>query len=361
MKVAIIGTRGIPNHYGGFEQLAEYLSVALHNKGFEITVYNSSLHPFQNSSYKGVRIITCKDFEDRWGTAGQFIYDLNCILHSRKENYDVIIQLGYTSSSIWWFLLPSSAKIVTNMDGLEWKRSKYSWPVKLFLHLAEFIAVFSSDALVADSVGIASYIKNKFRKDSHYIAYGANIFKSPDASVLNKYQLSPFAYYLIIARLEPENNIETIIKGYLKSDKKFPLVIVGGLNKYGAQLKNKYNNPGVIFLGSIYQLDELNQLRYHCTLYFHGHTVGGTNPSLLEAMAAHAFIVAHDNVFNRSVLMQSAKFFVSDDDIAALINEEVKEEQRKLFTEFNAETITKNYSWPFISDKYEHLLNTIIK
>ena len=179
MKIGIIGTRGIPNYYGGFEQFAEYLSVDLVKAGHEVFVYNSHSHPFQESNWNGVNIIHCNDPEDKMGTAGQFIYDLNCILDSRKRKFDIILQLGYTSSSIWGWLLPSKSIIVTNMDGLEWKRSKYSKPVQKFLQFAEYLGVKFSDHLIADSVGIQSYLKEKYKKDSVYIPYGANVFNSP--------------------------------------------------------------------------------------------------------------------------------------------------------------------------------------
>src|SRR5690606_15248269 len=127
--IAILGTRGIPNNYGGFEQFAEYLSSYLANKGHEVDVYCSSSHPYQKSLWSKVNLIHIYDPENQLGTLGQFVYDLNCILDSRKRDFDIILQLGYTSNSIWGWLFSSKPIIVTNMDGLEWKRSKYSKPV----------------------------------------------------------------------------------------------------------------------------------------------------------------------------------------------------------------------------------------
>jgi superfamily II DNA/RNA helicase len=124
MRIAILGTRGIPNFYGGFEQFAQYLSEDLVKKDHEVYVYNSHTHPYQKSEWNGVNIIHCKDPENIIGTAGQFIYDLNCILDSRKRNFDVILQLGYATTSIWFWLLPKKAVVITNMDGLEWRRSR---------------------------------------------------------------------------------------------------------------------------------------------------------------------------------------------------------------------------------------------
>ena len=171
MKIAILGTRGIPNYYGGFEQFAEFFSVYLVEKGHEVFVYNSHDHPFQEKTFHGVNIIHQYDPEYKLGTFGQFIYDFNCIMDSRKRNFDIILQLGYTSNSVWFFLLPKRPIIITNMDGLEWKRTKYSKPVQQFLKFAERLAAVNSDFLVADSLGIQTFLKKQYKKESTYIAY----------------------------------------------------------------------------------------------------------------------------------------------------------------------------------------------
>src|SRR4051812_288166 len=148
MRIGIIGTRGIPNNYGGFEQVTEHLSAGLLAKGHEVSVYNSHNHPYQENHWNGVEIIHCFDAEYMIGTAGQFIYDLNCIVDARKRNFDVLLFMGYTSSSIWHRFFPRNTVIVSNMDGLEWRRSKYSRPVKRFLKYAEKLAVLQSDFMI---------------------------------------------------------------------------------------------------------------------------------------------------------------------------------------------------------------------
>ena len=182
MKIAILGTRGIPNYYGGFEQFAEFFSVYLVQKGHEVYCYNSHNHKFQEKNFHGVNIIHQHDPEYKYGTFGQFIYDYNCIIDSRKRDFDIILQLGYTSNSIWFFLLPKKPIIITNMDGIEWKRSKYSRPVQQFLRFAERLAAISSHYLVSDSLGIQMFLKKRYKKDSTYIAYGAHPFNNPNAT-----------------------------------------------------------------------------------------------------------------------------------------------------------------------------------
>lgn len=355
MRIGILGTRGIPNQYGGFEQLAEYLSVGLVSAGHEVYVYNSSLHTYKEKLFKGVHIISCYDPENKIGTAGQFIYDLNCILDARKRKYDVLLQLGYTSSSVWHFLLPASTVIITNMDGMEWKRSKYGSLTKLFLKKAEQWAVESSHFLVADSLGIQKYLSGKYKRDSTYIAYGATVFNTPDNSVLAKYNLTPQQYYLLIARFEPENNIEMIIQGYLQSNDSLPLLLIGSFqNKFGTYLKNKYEQKNVKFLGAIYNLNELNNLRFYSKLYFHGHSVGGTNPSLLEAMASGAFICAHDNVFNKTILESDALYFSDTNDIKTILQSTIT--IKSISIENNKAKIEKLYAWPKIISQYEELM-----
>jgi glycosyltransferase involved in cell wall biosynthesis len=357
MKVAILGTRGIPNNYGGFEQLAEFLSVQLVERGHEVWVYNSSLHPYKKEIFKGVNIIACKDPESKVGTFGQFVYDFNCIMDSRKRNFDAIIQLGYTSSSIWWFLLPRKSLIITNMDGLEWKRAKYSFPVKFFLKFAEWLAIKSSHKLVADSIGIQSYLEKKYQVESNFIPYGAYCFETPVFNTLISYNVVPNSYYLLIARFEPENNIETIIKGYIASNTSDPLLIVGSVNnKYAHYIMDKYNSDKIRYMGAIYSMEVLNNLRYYAKMYFHGHSVGGTNPSLLEAMASQVFICAHLNDFNRSVLQDDAVYFSNDAEITAIITTYIGREFKQKAINNNSKKIKEIYTWNNIVTAYEELL-----
>ncbi len=356
MKIALLGTRGIPNHYGGFEQFAEYFAVYLAEKGHEVYVYNSGHHPYREKTYKGVNLIHCNDPEDKIGTAGQFIYDLNCILDSRKRDFDIILQLGYTSNSVWYFLLPKKPVIITNMDGLEWKRTKYSKPVQSMLKFAEKLAVKSSDYLVSDSIGIEKYIKEKYGKDSTYIAYGAEPFHHPDETILQQYQLTAEHYNMLIARLEPENNIETILEGVAASADTKPFLVIGKHEtKFGEYLKDKFKSQANIrFIGAVYNLEHLNNLRYFSNLYFHGHSVGGTNPSLLEAMASKALIVAHRNDFNAAILKDNALYFSSAADVTKLLPETKKSDNLRLI-ENNFDAIITAFNWKRINESYEAL------
>lgn len=354
MKIGIIGTRGIPNHYGGFEQFAEHLAVFLVKNDCEVYVYNSSNHPYQKPIFNGVHLVHCNDPESKTGTIGQFIYDLNCILDTRKKDLDVILQLGYTSSSVWSFLFPKNPLIITNMDGLEWKRSKYSFFVRMFLKFAEKLAAKNSHFLVSDSEGIKKYIDQKYRKNSKFIAYGSKIVTEVDAAVLEKFQLEKLKYNMLIARIEPENNVETILEGVVLSDSKTPFLVVGDYtnNSFGKRIKEKFKNcEQIIFLGSIYNNHELNSLRFFCNLYFHGHSVGGTNPSLLEAMGSGNLIIAHNNIFNKAVLKKDAYYFYTPEDVSYYLktknknseNKKIQNNLEKIETDYNIDKINGSY------------------
>lgn len=362
MKVAILGTRGIPNHYGGFEQFAEYFSVYLVQNGHEVYCYNSHNHPHQEKTFRGVHILHQHDPEYKYGTFGQFIYDYNCILDARTRNFDVILQLGYTSNSIWFFLLPKKSVIVTNMDGIEWKRSKYNRTVQQFLRFAERLAAVTSDHLVADSLGIQSFLKKRYGKDSTYIAYGAHPFNQPDVSVLEKYQVKSNQYHMLMARFEPENNLEMVLDGVVLSGQNTPILVVGKHEtKFGNYLKNKYKNHAHIrFLGAIYLINDLNNLRYFCHFYFHGHSVGGTNPSLLEAMASQAFILAHNNDFNKGILKENAFYFKNPQEVKNLLLTVQKNSNLQFITN-NFQTIKREFNWNHINEQYLQLLEQCLE
>ena len=361
MNIGIIGTRGIPNNYGGFEQFAEFLSVSLVEKGHEVSVYNSHKHTFQEKTYKGVEIIHCFDPEYKIGTSGQFIYDFNCIRDARKRSFDIILQLGYTSSSIWAKWLPKKSVIVTNMDGLEWLRSKYSKTVQSFLLKAEKWAVNSSDYLVSDSIGIQKYLDKKYNVSSEYIAYGSDLFNDPNEEAIEKYDVNKSEYNMLIARLEPENSIETILDGVVKSNSNYPFLVIGKHEtSFGEYLKSKFKDDSRIkFIGAVYNQDELNQLRFYSNLYFHGHQVGGTNPSLLEAMGSQALIAANDNNFNRAILQNDALYFSKSSDVKRLIDNTIKNDNLTKI-EDNVKKIELEFNWNFIIGKYESFFKKIL-
>ena len=365
MKIAFVSTRGIPNNYGGFEQFAEYISVGMAQRGHEVVVYSPKFHPYQESTYKGVRIKHIYSPETWMGSSvGSFFYDFASLRDAlKKEDFDIIYEAGYTSiipAYIWFNVKKRKRPIfTTNMDGLENKRSKFSPMVRRFLDWEEKMAVKYSHYLIADNMGIHDYYKEKYGKESKFLAYGADIHDDFKAEYLEEFGLKSEEYYILIARLEPENNIVMAIEGYLhsKENGRRPLIVVGKTNTpHGKELVEKYGNErNVEFVGGIYDFKKLDSVRHFSKAYFHGHSVGGTNPSLLEAMAAGCFIFAHDNIFNRAVLKENAFYYPSADKVTEYLNriDTIAEGSKIQYTARNIEVIRNEYSWESLIDKHE--------
>lgn len=373
MKIAFVSTRGIPNNYGGFEQFAEYISVGLAERGHSVTVYSHHYHPFKKSEYKGVRIKHIYSPE-LWmgGSVGSFFYDYACLKDAlRNENFDIIYEAGYTS------IIPAYIRFnvkrikyplfTTNMDGLEYKRTKFNPIVRKFVLWEEKMAVKHSHFLIADNMGIHNYYKEKYGRDSKVLAYGANVYDDYDASLLKEWGLSVNDYYLLVARIEPENNLYIAIEGYRASKEygRRPLIIVGKTNTpYGKILVRKYGgDPHIRFVGGIYDFKKLNSVRHFSFAYFHGHSVGGTNPSLLEAMASDCFILAHDNIFNRSVLGDNAIYYSSQESVTGILDsiDSIAEDNKEQFIMNNIEIIRKEYSWEKLVDKHEEYFKWMLE
>ena len=363
MKIAILGTRGIPNNYGGFEQCAEYLSVGLVEKGHEVTIYSPTFHPYKKETYRGVKIIRKSSPQDLMGqSASNFIYDYLCLKDAVKQDFDIILELGLITASLSIIFCRHRGKvIVTNLDGLEWKRSKWNHLVQKITKTLEKYGVKYSDYLIADNVGIQEYIHDEYNRKSEFIPYGAVDIKHPSTDCLSEYGLIAGSYLLSIARLEPENNLEMMFDGYIASRIKTPYFVVGNhLTKYGDFLKDKYRNTGIIFLGGIFNKVHLDNIRHYSKYYLHGHSVGGTNPALLEAMAAQTFILAHDNQFNKSVINENAYYFNSSNVLAALLNDKEINENKTAFIKNNLIKIDEVYRWSIVVDQYESYFKRIL-
>ncbi|WP_418810232.1 DUF1972 domain-containing protein [Paraprevotella xylaniphila] len=365
MKIAFISTRGIPNNYGGFEQFAEYISVGLVRRGHEVVVYSPHFHPYQEPDYKGVRIKHIYSPEKWIGSSvGSFFYDF-LSLHDalKKEKFDIIYEAGYTSivpAYIWFNVKRIKYPLfTTNMDGLEYKRTKFNRWVQKFVFWEERMAVKHSHFLIADNMGIHDYYKEKYGKESKFLAYGADIHEDYDEGILKEFGLEADGYFIVVARLEPENNLFMAIEGYLASGQygKRPLVIVGKTNTpYGKHLVERYGGDrNIRFVGGIYDFRKLNSIRHYSYAYFHGHSVGGTNPSLLEAMASGCFILAHDNIFNRAVLGENALYYGSTDAAMEMLDgiDQAVSAYKKEYTGRNLEVIRRDYSWEKLVDEHE--------
>jgi glycosyltransferase involved in cell wall biosynthesis len=361
LHIGILGCRGIPNRYGGYEQFAEHLSRRLVRRGHRVTVYNSSRHPYREAFWEGVQLVRGFDPESQLGPFGQFIYDWNCLRDARRRGYDILLQLGYTSSAVWRRWWPSRAANIIHMDGLEWRRTKYRPVVRRFLRRMESVAARHGDWLIADSPVIQAYIEETYGRRPVFIPYGAEAVERSDDRHLQQFSVAPRKYLLAVSRLVPENNLEMMIRGHLATQSSHPLLIVGNTSTpFGQRLLRRYRCARVRFTEGIFEQPVLDALRKGALLYLHGHSVGGTNPSLLEAMACGAPICAHDNPFNRTVLGADAFFFETENQVKDNLLQAFRGAIPGEWPARNLRKIREQYSWERITDAYERLLRNAL-
>jgi glycosyltransferase involved in cell wall biosynthesis len=242
------------------------------------------------------------------------------------------------------------------MDGLEWKRAKWGPVGQRYYRVAESMAVRWSDALIADAEGIADYYRSEFGAPTTLLTYGAPRIE-PGADRLAELGLAPGGYHLAVARFEPENHVDVIVDGYARSAARKPLVVVGSApysDAYTARV-HAVADDRVRFLGGVWDQDQLDQLYANAYTYLHGHSVGGTNPSLLRAIGAGAAVLAYDVDFNREVVADAGRFFVSPADVATLVAESEAEPQRTRNAGVRARELAKNYDWDSVAAGYEEL------
>ncbi|MCB1257854.1 MAG: DUF1972 domain-containing protein, partial [Microthrixaceae bacterium] len=252
------------------------------------------------------------------------------------------------------------------VDGLEWKRSKWSGAGQKYYRLAEALSVRWADALIADAVGIADYYQTEFGASTEVIAYGAPILEGLLTDRLAELNLKAGEFHLVVARFEPENNVEMIVHGYQSSSARHPLVVVGGApysDEYTQAVHSAAkDDPRIRFLGPVWDQEQLDQLYGHATTYLHGHSVGGTNPSLLRAMGAGAAVGAFDVVFNREVLGSEAQFFSNASGVAKLVESaEADPQQIRSYGELCRDRALAEYRWDDVASGYEDLAMRLSK
>ena len=285
-SIAIVGSRGIPNNYGGFECFTENISQLLTKKGR--SVYVSCEHPDNQElveDFNGVKLFyfPIKHPESSvWGMMYEVLYDMYS-LYWASRRVDQIYMLGYSAALFFFIPKLFGKKLYLNPDGFEWKRNKFNGIMKFMLKINERLGTFWADQIVADSKRIKEYFDSKYGIESSYIAYGASeipkitwdLNKLPDK--IKDCNINENEYWLVVARLEPENNIHKMVEGYLKSNTKKPLILIGNyISKEYAEsiskiLENKPEDKQVIFVGGIYNQENLNMLRQNCYCYIHGH------------------------------------------------------------------------------------------
>ena len=358
IKVAIIGTAGVPGRYGGFETLAHQLVSKL-GRRFDLTVYCSNKFYAPYDRKQEWRKASLKYLPLNANGVQSIPYDIISMVHAIM-NADVLLVLGVSGGIIFPFIkLFSRKKIVVNIDGLEWKRNKWGYWAKKFLKFSEYLAVRFSDAEITDNGAIEKYTADHYQSSSNLIEYGADhVIKVPISEFDRKeYSFLSSLYTFGVCRIEPENNIHMILEAFSKMPEKV-LVMVGNWDnsKYGRDMREQYGEcENIHLLDPIYDQKGLDLLRSNCYVYIHGHSAGGTNPSLVEAMYLGLPIVAFDVSYNRATTEDRAFYFSSPEDIVDIVSKKKAVEYRgnRLIMKIIAD---ERYTWGIISEKYAKLI-----
>lgn len=362
MKLTILGSRGIPAGYGGFETLAERLSKGLTERGHEVTVY--CLKDYvrtRNPLYHGVKRVFLPSVRNR--VLEKPFFALLSLIHASFSNCDCVLMLGISVSAFCFIPRIFGKKVVIHVDGLEWQRRKWGAIAKIYLRFSEKMAFITTDKVITDSRFIVRYFQDRYNKEVSYIPYGADVPDSVPSDSLERYGLRPWEYILQSCRIEPENNVHLVIEAYLRSKMSLPLVILGDAppgSKYKEMLL-KMAGDKVRFLGFVFGPD-YQQIVAHAGIYIHAHEVGGTNPSLLEAMAVGQAPLYLDVPFNREVCGEIGFPFRKDASaLSALLDiltERIKEVRSR--AGIAKEIIRQRYSWQSVIDEYEALFKNLL-
>ena len=360
-KIAIIGTVGVPANYGGFETLTEHLIEDL-GRHHEITVYCSGkkyVNAERQTTFLGAKLIY---LPLEANGVQSIIYDSISILHALFYA-DVLLILGVAGAWLLPFVrLFTNKKIIISIDGIEWKRDKWNLLAKWYLFWAESMAVKYSHIDISDNEAIQDYTAARYGTLSRIIEYGADhtmrIPRNKDS--IEKYSFLAKPYAFKVCRIEPENNVHLILEAFDKVEK-LPLVLVGNWDKseYGKKLKSKYlGHPNIEILDPIYDQKQLDMLRSNATLYIHGHSAGGTNPSLVEAMFLGLPILAYGVSYNRVTTENKALYFDSSQELIYHIENLYTVKLRQL-GQIMHEIALRRYTWAHIAKKYQLLLDEV--
>lgn len=359
----ILGTRGIPANHGGFETFAETLALFLADR-WNVKVYcqhevarvEERVH---STFWRGIELIHVQVAST--GPRATLEFDLHCILDSARRD-GVCLVLGYNSAIFLPILRLFRRPILTNMDGIEWRRPKWSPPVRAWFWLNEWIAAWTSHRLVADHPVIADHLATRRSRGAIVtIPYGGNPVTDASETPLGGLGLERDRYMVSIARIEPDNNILTLVSAFSRRPRGAKLVVLGTLDDsidYHREVRAAASDE-VIFPGGIYEQDTVKSLRFHARAYLHGHTVGGTNPSLVEALWAGCPVIAHDNPFNRFVAGDGQAYFTTVDEcemrIAACLADDAAVQRAREAARHEA----KRFAWEDVLSHYEDELRQL--
>ncbi|MFH2059639.1 MAG: DUF1972 domain-containing protein [Pseudomonadota bacterium] len=359
-KIQILGTRGIPAQHGGFETFAEHFSIYLKNKGWEVTVYcqEEGNGPIYEDDWQGIHRIHIPVTQK--GAKGTIVFDWLSTLHAAKRKIPVLT-LGYNTAVFCFLYRLKGLKNIINMDGIEWRREKWTFVERTWLYINEKLGSWLGNHLIADHPEIKNHLTQFVSADKiTVIPYSADLLNSADIEQLDLFGLNPEEYAILIARPEPENSILEIVRAYSSQKRGMPLVVLGNYdpdsNNYQKTVLGAAGDE-IMFVGAIYDQPKVQALRFFTRFYIHGHTVGGTNPSLVEALGGGSPVLAHDNKFNRWVAGKGSFYFLTEAECATRITQLVENDEKiKAMKAASRKQYTQNFTADKIHRAYEQLL-----
>jgi glycosyltransferase involved in cell wall biosynthesis len=365
MRIAMVGTRGVPAAYGGFETAIEEIGKRLAASGHEVTVYCRSKKGLEKrDEYLGMKLVYLPAVKSKaLETLSHTALSVLKMTFSRK--HDVAYVFNAANSPFLPLIRMRRVPVAVHVDGLEWKRGKWGKTGRKYYRVAEQLSVRWADALIADAQGIADYYTDEFGVPTELIAYGAQIDENPASNRLADIGLEAKKYHLVVARFEPENHVDVIVDGYHASEATLPLVVVGSA-PYAAEYTDRIatiaaSDDRINMLGGVWDQELLDQLYSNALTYLHGHSVGGTNPSLLRAMGAGTAVIAWDVVFNREVLGDDGEYFAN----AAQASERILAAERAPASAIETGVRLRvraqgKYNWDDVATGYEKLAAKLV-
>ena len=365
MKIAILGTRGIPSAYGGFETFAEELSARLAQRGHQVTVYcraHSVAFRPAGDTHRGVRLVFLPTIRHKY--LDTLAHTFVSTLHTLGGDEEIVLICNAANSIFSWIPRLSGKKTVVNVDGLERKRRKWNAAGRAYYGLSEWLSTFLPTAIVTDARTIQQYYRERYQKDSHFIPYGALEPDGSGAGLVEKLGLRPGNYVLYVSRLEPENNALLVVKAFERVKGEVQLAVVGDApyaRDYIAQVRST-RDPRIIFPGAVYG-PGYRQLLAHAQFYVHATEVGGTHPALIEAMAAGKAILYLDTAENREAAGEAGlPFAASEEALAARMNCLIGcSQERQRLGEMARARAREFFDWERVTDEYESLFRQIIQ
>jgi len=357
MKIAILGTRGIPANYGGFETFAEQLGTRLAARGHEVTVYGRKHYSTnQSRTYNGVKLVILPTIRHKYFDT--VVHTFLSVLHAAPKKYDIILICNAANSIFAFVPRLFGTPTLVNVDGLERKRKKWNWIGRTYYLISEWLSTFLPTAIVTDAQVIQDYYATRYKKESEMIAYGAEVARRAAPEKLAPFGLKPNQYVLYVSRLEPENNAHLVIEAYKRVKTDLPLVIVGGApyaEEYIAQLKSTTDRR-VRFLGFVFG-EDYRALQQNAYCYVHATEVGGTHPALIEAMGAGNCALTLKTPENLEVIGDAGIIYDSVSDLTRQLQRVINDPS--MIGEYRRRAMTRvieYYNWEQITDQYEELL-----